>query len=88
MRAKEVFIIYIGDGKVFPSEIQRGALIGNSTVFVLDDEGASLFTCEPTVSDRHVIVDLDNDSYDVLDGNEELILDIMCGTDKWGVRLR
>jgi hypothetical protein len=72
-----VTVVYIFENKSFDSENGQGLIIDNK-VLVSDEDGTGLYEFQLTSDPNTVIVNLDVNSTDYLNGKAEALLNLIC----------
>ncbi|MEO2074846.1 MAG: hypothetical protein ABGX20_05565 [Bacillus sp. (in: firmicutes)] len=75
---QKVTVVYIYEGKSIDSENGKGVVITDNKVFVSDQDGIGLYEFQATNDPNTVIVNLDVNPTDYLNGKAEDILDLIC----------
>ncbi|WP_071460757.1 hypothetical protein [Bacillus massilinigeriensis] len=73
---EKVTAMYVFEGKSFDSENEKGVLVGDK-VLVSDNDGTRLYECQQTKDPSKVVVNLDVNDTNYLNGRPDMLLDLI-----------
>ena len=78
VKRKKVTVIFRYEGLTYPNDIMPGILLEDGMVFVAN-EGLGVYEAELLPSDNFVLVDLDTNGKNLIEGDDNAIMELVLG---------